>query len=155
FFVRGIVKLIFCSPQRGLGGFYRRLEGHRIDLEKHVAFLDRPVWLNRHLGHLTGYARNDRNHVVHRAHVVSCGRGNVQKQQNSQLRHRDNRKQKKSKRTHLLPPSVGSFLFWKNLEGRKRTTRKPTKETGGTIKNQTNPITSEIESTFSTESHHP
>src|SRR5213083_333466 len=33
FFVRGIVKLIIRSPQRGLGGFYRRLEGHRVDLE--------------------------------------------------------------------------------------------------------------------------
>src|SRR4029077_17249847 len=83
FFVRGIVKLIVRSAQRGLGGFNRRLEGHRVDLEKHVAFLDRPVWLNRHLGHLTGYARNDRNHVVHRAHVVSCGRGNVQKEEKS------------------------------------------------------------------------
>src|SRR5881227_3642124 len=55
----------------------------RIDLEKHLAFLNRPVWLNRHLGHLTGYARNDRDDIVHRAHVVSCGRGNVQKEEHS------------------------------------------------------------------------
>jgi hypothetical protein len=33
FFVRGIVKLIVRAAQRGLGGFYRRLERHRIDLE--------------------------------------------------------------------------------------------------------------------------
>ena len=83
FFGRRVVELILQSAQRGFGGFHRRLEGHRVDLEKHVAFLDRPVWLNRHLGHLTGYARNDRDHVVHRAHVVSCGRGNVQKEEKS------------------------------------------------------------------------
>src|SRR4029453_5834456 len=57
--------------------------GYRVDLEKHVAFLDRPVWLNRHLGHLTGYARNDRDDIVHRAHVVSRGRGNIQKEEKS------------------------------------------------------------------------
>ena len=48
----GVIELILHSAQRGLGGFHRRLEGHRVDLEKHIAFLDRPVWLNRHLGHL-------------------------------------------------------------------------------------------------------
>src|SRR4029077_6208447 len=83
FFVRGIVKLIVRSAQRGFGGFHRSLEGYRVDLEKHLPFLDRPVWLNRHLGNLTGYARNDRDHVVHRAHVVSRGRGNVQKEEKS------------------------------------------------------------------------
>ena len=75
FFVRGIIELILRSAQRGLGGFHRRLEGHRVDLEEHIAFLNRPVRLNRHLGHLTGYARNDRDDVVHRPHVVRCGRG--------------------------------------------------------------------------------
>src|SRR4029077_20710537 len=83
FFVRGIVKLIVRSAQRGLGGFNRRLEGHRVDLEKHVAFLDRSVWLNRHLGNLTGYARNDRDHVVHGAHVVRCRRADIQKKEKS------------------------------------------------------------------------
>ena len=83
FFGRRVVELILQSAQRGFGGFHRRLEGHRVDLEKHVAFLDRPVWLNRHLGHLTGHARDDRDHVVHGAHVVSRGRGDVQKEEKS------------------------------------------------------------------------
>src|SRR4029077_11221078 len=83
FFGRCVLELILQSAQRGLGGFHRRLEGHRVDLEQHVALLNRPVWLNRHLGHLTGYARNDRDDIVHRAHVVSRGRGNVQKEEKS------------------------------------------------------------------------
>src|SRR4029077_10443907 len=60
FFGRRVFELILQSAYRGFGGFHRSLEGYRIDLEKHLAFLDRPVWLDRHLGNLTGYAWNDR-----------------------------------------------------------------------------------------------
>src|SRR6266513_2067477 len=87
FFGRCAFELIFESTQGGLGGFHRRLERHRVDLEKDVAFLDRPVWLNRHLGNLAGYARNDRYHVVHRAHVISCRRGDVQKEEKNHHSH--------------------------------------------------------------------
>src|SRR4029450_9254844 len=83
FLVRCIIELIVRAPQRGLGGFYRSFEGHRVDLEQHVAFLNRPVWFNRHPGNPTGYARNGRDHVVHRAHVVSCRRADVQKEEKS------------------------------------------------------------------------
>ena len=53
FLGRGVLELILHSPtQRGLGGFHRRLERHRVDLEEHIAFLDRPVRLDRHFGDL-------------------------------------------------------------------------------------------------------
>src|SRR5205823_5888719 len=87
FFARGVVKLVFRSLQCGLGGFHRRFEGHRVDLEKHVAFLNRTIWLNRYLGHLAGYARNDWDHIVHRPHVVRCGRGDVQKEKKNHQSH--------------------------------------------------------------------
>src|SRR6266478_1869353 len=87
FFGCRVFELIFQSTQGGLGGFYRRLERYWIYLEKHVAFLNRPVWLNRHLGHLTGYARNYRDHVVHCPHVIRRGRGNVQKEEKNHESH--------------------------------------------------------------------
>src|SRR5204863_1260991 len=87
FFGRRVFELIFQSTQGGLGSLHRRLERHRVDLEKHVAFLNRPVWLNRHLGHLTGYARDYRDYVVHRPHVIRRGRGNVQKEEKNHESH--------------------------------------------------------------------
>src|SRR5213594_583920 len=87
FFGSRVFELIFQSTQGGLGSLHRRLERHRVNLEKHVAFLNRPVWLNRHLGHLTGYARNYRDHVVHCPHVICRGRGNVQKKEKNHESH--------------------------------------------------------------------
>src|SRR5262249_59314055 len=69
FFVGSVVELILCSAQRRLGGFFRRLERHRVDFEKHVAFLYRPVWFNRHLRYLTGHARHYRDYIILRPHV--------------------------------------------------------------------------------------
>src|SRR4029077_4107344 len=47
FFGCRVFELILQSAQRGFGGFHRRLEGYRVDLEKHVALLYRPVWFAR------------------------------------------------------------------------------------------------------------
>src|SRR5204863_7233503 len=40
-----------------------------------------------HLGHLAGYARNYRDHVVHWPHVIRRGRGNVQKEEKNHESH--------------------------------------------------------------------
>src|SRR5205085_10116631 len=77
FFVRGVVELILCSLQRRLGGFLCGCERHRVDLEKHLAFFDRPVWFNRNFCHLTGDAGYDGNDIVLCPHVGRRGRADV------------------------------------------------------------------------------
>src|SRR5262249_30743128 len=84
------VKLIIRSAQRRLGSFFGRIERHRVDLEKHVAFFDGPVWFNRNVGDLTSHPRNDRNHIILRPHVGRRGRADVHEQnQNRQRNDRD------------------------------------------------------------------
>src|SRR5262249_46059305 len=80
FLVRGVIELIFRSLQCGRSGFLRRLERHRIDLEKHITFFDGPVWFNRHFGYLATHARHDWDGVIHRPHIVRRGRDNVHKE---------------------------------------------------------------------------
>src|SRR4029450_723558 len=72
-----VIKLILQSLQSSLGGGLRRLEGHRVDLEEHVAFLDRPVGLDRHLGDLPSYARNDWDDIIHGSYVMRGWRHDV------------------------------------------------------------------------------
>src|SRR5262245_61399682 len=80
FLVRGVIELILRSAQRCLGSFYRGLKGHRVDLEKHIAFFDGSVWFNRHFGHLATHARHDWDGVIHRPHIVRRGRDDVHKE---------------------------------------------------------------------------
>src|SRR5262249_22322476 len=69
FFARCIVKLMVCSLERGFGGSLRRLERHGVDLEKHITFLDRPVWFDRHLRYLAGHPRHDRDYIILRPDI--------------------------------------------------------------------------------------
>ena len=89
FFVRRIVKLVFRSAQRGLGGFRRSVERHRVDLKKDVAFFDWPVWFDRHLGYLTGHAWHYRDDIILGQHIGRRRRYDVHEQ--NQDRQREDR----------------------------------------------------------------
>ena len=77
---RGVIELILPSFQRGLGGFRCRLEWNRVDLEEHIALLDRPVRLDRHLGHLPSHPRHNRDDVILRPHFARRRRDDVHEQ---------------------------------------------------------------------------
>src|SRR5438067_6956224 len=89
FFVCSVVELILRAAQGGLGGFFRRLERHRVDLEKQIAFLDGPVWFNWNLRYLTGHTRHYRDYIILRPHVGRRRRTDVHEQ--NQNRQRDDR----------------------------------------------------------------
>src|SRR5262249_15767258 len=87
FFVRAICESILRSLQGRLGGSFRRLERHRVDLEKPLAFLDRPVWFNRNLGYLTRHTRHYWDHIILRPYVGRRRGADVHEQ--NQNRQRD------------------------------------------------------------------
>ena len=86
FFSLGIVEFILQSLQRGFRRFLRRLERHRVDLKEDVAFLNRPVWLDRHLRDVSTDARHDRDDIIHRAHVMRGGRHDVHEENQDRQR---------------------------------------------------------------------
>ena len=64
----------------------------RIDPEQHVAFLHRPVVLDRHLDHPSAHLRHDRDDVIHHPDVARRRREDVQQQQQDRDRdHREDR----------------------------------------------------------------
>src|SRR6185436_17774390 len=52
----------------------------RVNLEQHVAFLDRAVWFDGHLGDQAAHRRIDRDYIVDHPDVMRRGRDDIEQE---------------------------------------------------------------------------